>query len=339
MVKVGINGFGRIGRVALRIILQSRRQEILPVLINTSGKMEAEGWAQLFKYDSVYGQYSGEIKTEGRSMIVDGLAIPVSGESDPSVIPWGDYGAEIVIESTGVFLTKEQAGKHLRDTVKKVILAAPPKDEQTPLFVIGVNDQDLKEEKIISCASCTTNCLAPLIKVIHENLGIKKAVMSTIHAYTSDQELLDGSHKDLRRARAAGLNIVPTTTGAAKSAAKVYPAVKDRFDGLAFRVPVACGSLCDLTFVSQKAVTVEEINNIFRQAADNNYKGIIKTTNEPLVSSDIIGSQASAIVDLSLTQVVANDLVKIVAWYDNEWGYASRLVEEVILAGKSQYET
>ncbi len=330
MIKIGINGFGRIGRIALRIIMRKHRHKIEPVLINTSGKIDFKGWSHLFKYDSIYGKYPGEVKAEGGSLIIDGLAIPITGEKDPALINWGQYGAQIIIESTGVFLKTEEAGKHLRDSVKKVILSAPPKDEEIALYVIGVNEDKISEEKIISCASCTTNCLAPLIKILNENIGIQKAVMSTIHAYTSDQELLDGSHKDFRRARAAAINIVPTTTGAAKSVTKIYPILSNKFDGLAFRVPVACGSLCDLVFVSQRPTTAEEINGIFSKAAED-FKDIIEVTQEPLVSSDILGNSHSVIVDLSLTQVIDNDLVKVVAWYDNEWGYANRLIEEVIL--------
>jgi len=329
VIKVGINGFGRIGRIALRVILQKHKDSILPVAVNTSGKIDTKGWAHLFTFDSVYGKYPGQVKVEGGSMIIDGLAIPILAQKDPNQIPWGRFGTEVVIESTGVFLHTQDAGKHLRESVQRVVLSAPPKDEEIPMFVIGVNDKDLGKEKIISCASCTTNCLAPLVKVAEENFGIKKAVMSTIHAYTSDQELLDGSHKDLRRARAAAINIVPTTTGAARSVGRVYPKVAGKFDGLAYRVPVAIGSLCDFVFVSKKPVTLKEVNNAFTKASGGVLKGVIEVTDQPLVSTDIIGNSSSAIVDLSLTQVIDGDLVKVVAWYDNEWGYACRLVEEV----------
>ncbi len=333
MLKVGINGFGRIGRLALRVILQKHRQELLPVLINTSGKIDIKGWAHLFKWDSLYGVYQGEIKVENENLIIDGLKIAVTGQKEPKLIPWEAYGTEVVIEATGVFLKTEEVQAHLRGSVQKLILAAPPKDEIIPMFVIGVNEDKIAEEKIISCASCTTNCLAPLIKVMEKNFGIKKALMSTIHAYTSDQELLDGSHRDLRRARAAALNIVPTTTGAARSVAKIIGELASKFDGLAFRVPVAVGSLCDLVFLAGRPVSREEVNRALKTAAETDLKNILGVTEEPLVSRDIVGTTFSALVDLSLTQVVDADLVKLVAWYDNEWAYASRLVEEVILIG------
>lgn len=333
MIKVGINGFGRIGRVALRIIMGSHKDTLLPVAINTSGKIDVKGWAHLFTYDSVYGKYPGTVKVEGGSMIIDGIAIPVLGEKDPQAIPWDQYGTQVVVESTGLFLTSQDAQKHIRGTVKRVILSAPPKDDSIPMYVIGVNEKSCNDEIIISCASCTTNCLAPLVTVLDREFGINKAIMSTIHAYTSDQELLDGSHKDLRRARAAGLNIVPTTTGAALSVGKVYKEVSGKFDGVAFRVPVPTGSLCDLVCVTKKPVTIDEINNAFENASRESLKGIIDVTREPLVSTDIIGTTCSSVVDLSLTQVIDKDLVKVVAWYDNEWGYANRLVDEIVMFG------
>lgn len=334
MIKVGINGFGRIGRLATRIILTKYQQELDLVCINTSGKINTAGWTHLFKYDTAYGKYKGEVKAENDQLVVQGKLIPVSGIREPKDIPWEKYGVQIVIESTGIFLKKEKVGQHLRGTVKKVIMAAPPKDETIPMYIIGVNSDKIGQEKIISCASCTTNCAAPIVKVIEENFGISKALMTTIHAYTSDQELLDGSHKDLRRSRAAAANIVPTTTGAAKSVGEVYPAVKDKFDGLAIRVPVITGSLTDFTFVTKKRTNQEEVNNIFSKAAQGNLKGILAVTNEPIVSADIIGLEASSLVDLSLTKVIDGDLVKVIAWYDNEWGYANRLVEETVLLAK-----
>jgi glyceraldehyde 3-phosphate dehydrogenase len=335
MIKVGINGFGRIGRVAARIILQKFSDQLELAAINTSGSIDNAGWAHLFKYDTAYGQYPGKVGIEGDSLVVDGVKIPLLAQPDPAQIPWGTYGVQVVIESTGVFRKKEDIEKHLRDSVQKVVLSAPVKGEgEVTTIVIGANDAAREGQKLISSASCTTNCISPVARVILENFGIKKALLTTIHAYTADQELQDGSHKDLRRARAAAANIVPTSTGAAEAAALALPHLKGKFTGLALRVPVITGSLSDLTFVVEKPTTVEAVNQAFKAAAQGQLKGILEVTDEPLVSSDIIGSAASAIVDLPLTQVVDGDLVKVVAWYDNEWGYAHRLVEEVIATVK-----
>lgn len=334
MIKVGINGFGRIGRLAARVILKKYKNKIKLVCINTSGKIDTDGWAHLFKYDTAYGQYSGKVEVKAGKMTVDGVCIPVLGERDPAKIPWRKYGAQIVIESTGVFRNAKDAKKHLRGTVKKVIISAPPKDDQIPMYIVGVNEENIGDEEVLSCASCTTNCVAPVAKVIDEAVGVKKALMTTIHAYTSDQELLDGSHKDLRRARAAAANIIPTTTGAAKATGEVYPPVKGVFDGLAVRVPVITGSLTDFVFVTKKKTSIEEVNNAFKKTAKGQLKGILGVTEEPIVSSDIIGMELSTLVDLSLTNVIGGDLVKVIAWYDNEWGYVQRLVEEAILVGK-----
>lgn len=341
MIKVGINGFGRIGRLAARVILQDYKDKIILTAINTSGRIDTKGWVYLFKYDTYYGKYPGKVKPRGDNLVVDGVSIPVLGERDPAKIPWGKYQTEIVIESTGVFRKEKEIRLHLRDSVKKVVLSAPPKDTSDvskegniPMYVIGVNEEKIGKEEVLSCASCTTNCAAPVVKVIDEAIGIKKALMTTIHAYTSDQELLDGSHKDLRRGRAAALNIVPTTTGAARATSEVYPQVKGIFDGLAVRAPVGVGSLTDFVFVTKKKTTIEEVNNVLKRAAKGELRGILGTTKEAIVSSDIVGSRLSALVDLSLTNVIGGDLIKVIAWYDNEWGYTHRLVEEVLLAGK-----
>ncbi len=341
MLKVGINGFGRIGRLAARTILQKYKDKLSLVCINTSGRMDVAGWTHLFEYDSTYGKYPGKVSAIGRSssgrennlMVVDGMKIPVLGEPEPAKIPWGKYQTEIVIESTGVFRDRENAQKHLRDTVKKVIISAPPKDENIPMFVIGVNEKNSTNEQILSSASCTTNCVSPVVKVVNENFGIQKALMTTVHAYTSDQRLLDNSHPDLRRARSAAVNMVPTSTGAAKATTRVYPVVAGKFDGLAIRVPVKSGSLTDFTFVTKKQTAIEEVNQAFVRAAETDLKDILGITQKPLVSSDIIGLELSALVDLSLTKVIGGDLVKVVAWYDNEWGYAQRLIEQVLLVG------
>ncbi|MFC1711086.1 type I glyceraldehyde-3-phosphate dehydrogenase [Patescibacteria group bacterium] len=333
MLKVGINGFGRIGRLTTRIILNKFEKSIDLVCINTSGRIDVKGWAHLFKYDSAYGEYKGKVEVKNEKLVVNGKEIPILGEREPKKIPWGKYKAQIIIESTGAFRKEREARQHLKDTVKKIILSAPAKDGNVPMFVIGVNEEKMGNEDVISCASCTTNCVAPVTKVINESFGIKKAFMSTIHAYTSDQKLLDGSHKDLRRARAAAVNIIPTTTGAAKATGKVYAPVAGNFDGLAIRVPVVTGSLTDFTFVTKKKTNIKDINKAFENAAHGKLKGILGATYEPIVSSDIIGLELSTLVDLSLTNVIDGDLVKIIAWYDNEWGYANRLVDEVIMLG------
>jgi glyceraldehyde 3-phosphate dehydrogenase len=330
MIKVGINGFGRIGRLAARIILQNHQDKIELGAVNTSGRMDTQGWVHLFKYDSAYGQFSKEVGVAGEYMVVGERKIPVMGERDPEKIPWPDYGVESVIESTGVFRTKKDAAKHLRGTVKRVVMSAPPKSEGIPMHVFGVNDEVEKGE-IISCGSCTTNCAAPVVKVVDQKIGIEKSLMTTIHSYTSSQQLLDGSSKkDLRRARAAAVNLIPTTTGAAKATGEVYPRAKGIFDGMAVRVPTITGSLTDFVFQTSRKTSEEELKNIFRQAANKELKGVLAVTEEPLVTKDIVGNPHSCIVDLELTRVIGGDLVKIFAWYDNEWGYANRLVEELI---------
>lgn len=266
-------------------------------------------------------------------MEINNQVIPVLAEREPAKIPWRDYDVDVVIEATGVFRDKKSASAHLEGGAKRVVISAPAKETKT--FVIGVNEENYRGELVINNASCTTNCVAPITKIMLENFGIQKGLMTTIHAYTADQELVDGSHKDLRRARAAAINIVPTTTGAAIATTEVLPTLKGLFDGLAIRVPVACGSLADFTFVTTKRTSVEEVNQVIKKAAEGKYKGIVEVSEKPLVSSDIVGNSASAIVDLPLTQVIDGDLVKIVAWYDNEWGYACRLIELVIKIGKN----
>ncbi len=337
MVKIAINGFGRIGRITLRAILTKYLSKAKVVAINTSGSMDIEGWAHLFEYDSVYGRFQGKIKTQTTKLKTDKeigfleinyQKIPFLAERDPAKIPWSEYGAEVVLEATGAFRDRQSASSHFQGGAKKVIVSAPAKNVET--FVIGVNEKNYRNDLIINNASCTTNCVAPVTKIMMENFGIQKALMTTIHAYTADQELVDGSHKDLRRARAAAINIVPTSTGAAIATTEVLPNLKGLFDGLALRVPVVCGSLADFCFVISKRTTAEEVNKAFIKAAQEKYRGIVEITNKPLVSSDIIGNSASAIIDLSLTQVLDGDLVKVVAWYDNEWGYSCRLVEEAI---------
>ncbi|MBM3205483.1 type I glyceraldehyde-3-phosphate dehydrogenase [Candidatus Shapirobacteria bacterium] len=341
MIKIGLNGFGRIGRITLRVILAKYLSHVKVVIVNTSGSMDISGWAHLFEYDSVYGQFKGKVSFETNTkksapeigtLVVNHQRIPVLAEREPGKIPWKRYGADVVLEATGVFRDRQTIAAHFQGGAKKIIVAAPAKDVQT--FVVGVNQEKYQNHLILSNASCTTNCVAPITKVMKENFGVLKAMMTTTHAYTSDQELVDGSHHDLRRARAAAINIVPTSTGATVATTEVLPSLKGLFAGLSLRVPVVCGSLADFCFLTTHPTSVEKVNQAFKKAAAQKYKGIIAVSDQPLVSSDIIGNSASAVVDLSLTQVIDNDLVKVVAWYDNEWAYACRLVEQIIWVSK-----
>lgn len=351
MVNVGINGFGRIGRLAFRIGVLKHADELQFTAINTSGSMNVAGWAHLVNYDTMYGKFEykvqgQETKTPDKATDDDPLIgyllvseknikSPILAQRDPAKIPWSRFGVEVVIESTGKFTKEEDAKKHALGGAKRVVISAPSKGGNVGTYVIGVNEVK-KDAEIISNASCTTNCVAPVAAVIQSKFGIEKAMMTTIHGYTDDQNLQDGSHEDLRRARAAALNIVPTTTGAAIATTETIPELKGIFDGMALRVPVASGSITDFTFVLKQKVSVEEINQAFKTALENPlYKGILAITEEPLVSSDIVGRSESAIVDLSLTQVVGGNMVKVFAWYDNEWGYANRLVEQVIRVGRT----
>jgi glyceraldehyde 3-phosphate dehydrogenase len=347
MVRVAINGYGRIGRIAHRIIIQKFSSEIEVVAINAGSSTDIDGWKYLLQYDSVYGPLptivsakKSENKDSDRigSLSVNSLEIPVYSQKDPTKLPWGDLNVDIVIESTGAFTNQEDLQKHITAGAKSVILSAPYKDEDGggPTYVLGVNLQKdaTNIETIVSNASCTTNCITPVAHIIHEAFGIEKAMMTTIHGYTSDQRIQDGGHKDYRRARAAAENIIPTSTGATKAAASAIPDLKGVFNGLAVRVPVPVGSLADFTFLVKKATTVEEVNKTLENAANkSNFTGIFTTTYEPIVSSDIIGNPHSSIADLSLTQVVGDTMVKVIAWYDNEFGYANRLVEETLLIG------
>jgi len=351
MLKVGINGLGRIGRLAFRIGVLKHSRDLQFGAINTSGSMDIDGWAHLINYDTMYRKFEKEILCEKvksakeasdedpliGSLIVkgEGIKIPVLAQRDPAKIPWGKYAVEVVIESTGVFTDEEGAKKHAVGGAKRVVISAPAKGGNVGTYVLGVNDVK-GDAVVISNASCTTNCIAPVAAVLHSEFGIEKAMMTTIHSYTSDQVLQDDSHKDLRRARAAAENIIPTTTGAAIATTETIPQLKGLFDGMSLRVPTATGSITDFTLLLKKSVTVEEVNNALKNAVAKNaiYKGILAVSEEPLVSSDIIGRSESAIVDLKLTQVVAGNLVKVFAWYDNEWGYANRLIEQVIRVGQ-----
>jgi len=334
MTRIAINGFGRTGRAAFRAALTRYNQEVEVVAINTSGSMEAKGWAHLLKYDSVYGKFEKSvvaIEPEGAAEIgrflIDGREYPVLAEREPEKIPWLEYSPEVVIESTGVFRDEESAGQHLKAGAKKVIISAPPKSPRVPTYLMGVNEGDYQGELVISNGSCTTNCVAPIVKLFEDFSGIEEAVMTTIHAYTADQELVDGSHPDLRRGRAAALNIIPTSTGAAESVIALFPKLAGRFSGAAIRVPVACGSFTDFTFKLKQKITINQVNRIFEDAASGAMKGILEVAYEPLVSSDIIGNSASAVIDAAYTEVIRGDFVKVGAWYDNEWAYSCRLVE------------
>lgn len=346
MIRVAINGYGRIGRVAHRVILEKYLDQIEVVAINAGHSTDIKGWMYLLKYDTSYGPiYSMDVSYQEKEenstqqdligyLLIDSKKIPVFSQKDPNLLPWRDLNVDVVIESSGHFTDEESLKKHLGAGAKGVVLSAPVKDGNVPTYVLSVNDKNYQGENAISNASCTTNCITPIAKVMVENFGVEKAMMTTIHGYTSDQELQDGGHKDYRRARAAGQNIVPTTTGATIAATKALPELAGLFNGLSIRVPVAVGSLSDFTFILKRETTIEEVNSAFRNASKlAAFDGILTVTDDPIVSSDIIGSSYSSIVDLSLTQVMGN-FVKIIAWYDNEYGYANRLVEEVIMVGK-----
>ena len=332
MVKVGINGFGRIGRNFLRAVIASNT-EVEIVAVNDLTSIDT--LAHLIKYDSILGRLNKEVSFDDSSLTIAGKKIRVFAEKDPALLPWGSVGADIVIESTGRFTKASDAAKHLSGGAKKVVISAPATDEDVTL-VLGVNDSayDPTKHKIISNASCTTNCLAPMAKVIHENFGIIKGFMTTVHAYTNDQVILDFPHKDLRRARAAATNIIPTSTGAAKAIGLVLPELKGKLDGYALRVPVPTGSITDLTVEVSKETTTSEINAAMKKAAEGPLKGILRYTEDPIVSADIVTDPHSSIFDAGITKVIGNQ-VKVASWYDNEWGYSNRLVDLMTFIGKT----
>jgi glyceraldehyde 3-phosphate dehydrogenase len=325
-VKIGINGFGRIGRQVLKAMKEKYRDEFDVVAVNDL--FDAGTNAHLFKYDSNYGIYKGTVEVSEGDIVVDGDRISVMAERDPSKLPWGDLGVEIVIESTGVFRDREKAAQHISAGAKKVIISAPAKGEDITI-VLGVNDDkyDPANHHVVSNASCTTNCLAPAAKVVFDNFGIVRGLMTTIHSYTNDQRILDLAHKDLRRARAAALNIIPTTTGAAKAVALVIPELKGKFDGYALRVPTPTVSLVDFVVDTEKSTTLEELNAAFKAAADGPMAGILGYSEEPLVSMDYKGDPRSSIIDAASNMVIGGNLVKVVAWYDNEWAYSVRVCD------------
>ena len=325
MKKIAINGFGRIGRLVMRAILANHTDVMEVVAINDL--TDAKTLAHLFKYDSVHKQYAGSVEAKENSIVIDGKEIHIYSERNPEALPWGELGVDLVFECTGIFRKREQCQMHINAGAKKVALSVPSKGDVDATIVLGVNDETLKDaHKIVSNASCTTNCLAPVAKVLHDNFTIKSGLMTTIHSYTNDQKILDLPHSDLRRARAAAVNMIPTTTGAAKAIGLVIPSLKGVLDGMAVRVPTPDGSLVDLTVTLEKKTTVEEINSLMKKAAENEMKGVLEYSELPLVSTDIVGNPASSVFDSELTSVQGN-LVKIITWYDNEWGYSNRLAE------------
>lgn len=330
-VKIAINGFGRIGRHVFKIAFEKSDMEVVAI----NDLTDAKTLAHLLKYDSIYGRYSKSIGVEDGAIVIDGKKIKISSERDPKKLPWKELGVDIVIEATGVFRKKEQILWHIEAGAKKVILTVPAKDKIDNTIVLGVNDDDLKaEDQVISNASCTTNCLAPIAKVLHDSFGIVEGLMTTVHAYTNDQVILDFPHSDLRRARSAALSIIPTTTGAAKAVGLVIPELNGKLNGLAMRVPTPTGSIVDLTVKLGKKVTVEEVNGAIKKAAEGPMKGILKYCEDPIVSADVIADDHSSIFDALSTIVLGEGFVKVLSWYDNEWGYSNRVVDLIDLIVK-----
>ena len=329
-IKVGINGFGRIGRNVFAL-LSNGGIDVLAV----NDLTDAKSLGILLKYDTVHGKCAGTIEAREKSLLVNGKEVKLLMEKDPAKLPWKSLGVDIVIESTGIFTSRADCAKHLEGGAKYVVLSAPAKDKIDATIVVGVNTKELKpEHKIVSNASCTTNCLAPLAKVLNDNFGIEKGLMTTVHAYTNDQRISDLIHKDLRRARAAAMNIIPTTTGAAKAIGEVIPSLKGKLDGLSLRVPVINGSVTDLVVMLAKDVTVETVNAAMKKAANGELKGILEYCEDPIVSSDIIGNTHSSIFDSALTYVIDKRMVKVVSWYDNEWGFSHRMIDLIELIAK-----
>jgi len=326
MTKVAINGMGRIGRAAFKVILDSPSLELVAV----NDLVPPDNLAYLLKYDTVYGRYEKDVHAEGEALIVDGKRYPLFGKKNPEELPWGDFGVDSVFECTGVFTNKEGLEKHLTAGAKHVILSAPAKGGGVDMVVHRVNSPE-GAPRMISCASCTTNCISPVVEIIGRRIGIKKAIMTTVHAYTSSQSIVDGPSSKWRRGRAGAANLVPTSTGAAKATTKALPEYEGRFDGVAVRAPVPVGSLADIVFVTEKATSVDEVNRIFKEEAETDrYRGIIGASEDEIVSSDIIKDPRASIIDLTMTQVVDGDLLKVMSWYDNEWGYTNQMVREAL---------
>jgi len=325
-IKIGINGLGRIGTVVLRAAIREKYPVDI-VAVNTKGNYDAKTIAMRLKYDSVYGQFPETISFTSEQISYGGQKVALLTGNEPSIIPWGTHNVDVVLECTGKF-TDKSANGHIQAGAKKVIISAPPKDFAIPVYILGVNEKAYHGETVISNGSCTTNCVAPIVRLIDEQIGIQQGVLTTIHAYTTNQNIVDGTSKDPRRARAAAVNIVPTATGAAEAVIAVYPKIKGKFAGTAIRVPVICGSYSDLTFKTVRKTTIEEVNAMFEKASMNvDLRGKLLVSHDPLVSSDIIGNSASCIIDEQLTNVLADDMISIGAWYDNEYGYACRLIE------------
>ncbi len=322
--KIGINGFGRIGRNVFKLLQEDSQFEVAGINDLTSAKT----LAHLLKYDSVSGNFNGTVEAKDDAIVVNGKEIKITAIRNPAEIPWGDMGVDIVLESTGIFRKKEQCQMHITAGAKKVLLSVPPKDAIDAVIVMGVNDELLKDsDLIVSNASCTTNCLAPVAKVLHEKFGIKRGLMTTIHAYTNDQPVQDMPHSDLRRARAAAQSIIPTSTGAASAVGQVIPELKGKLDGMAMRVPVIDGSVVDLVAELDKPATAEEINAAIKAAAEGPLKGVLQYTEDPIVSVDVIGNSHSSVFDSLCTSVIGGNMIKIVSWYDNEWGYSCRCID------------
>jgi glyceraldehyde 3-phosphate dehydrogenase len=326
MARIAINGLGRIGRATFKILLDTPELEVVGI----NDIVPTDNLAYLLQYDTVYGRYHKKVESTENSLIIDGKEFRVYNKKDPSQLPWKDLDVDIVIESTGVFTRQAELKKHLDAGAKYVILSAPAKDDDVSTVVFGIN-RNGKRGKVVSCASCTTNAITPPMEVMNRRSGVKKALMTTVHAYTSSQSLVDSPSKKFRRGRAAGANFVPTTTGAAVATTKALPELRDKFDGVAIRGPVPVGSIADIVFLAARETSVEEINRIFKEEAESEqYKGVLGVSEDPLVSSDIIQDPRAAIIDLEMTQVVDGDLVKVMSWYDNEWGYSSQMIREAL---------
>jgi glyceraldehyde 3-phosphate dehydrogenase len=332
MANIAINGMGRIGRAALKIVHETPELDLAAI----NDIVPIDNIAYLLKYDTVYGRYEHDVRVVDGKLEIGGATYPYFSERDPAQLPWAELKVDIVLECTGVFTRMEDLRKHVQAGARHVILSAPSKDENVPTVVHRVNVPSEEQSQIISCASCTTNCITPVVEIMARRVGVKKAVMTTIHAYTSSQSIVDGPNKKMRRGRAGAANFVPTSTGAAIATTKVLTEFKGRFDGVAVRGPIPAGSIADIVFVTERETTVEEVNQIFREEAESDrYRGVVAATDEPIVSSDIIQDTHASIVDLEMTQVVDGDLVKIMSWYDNEWGYTSQMVREAMRIAES----
>lgn len=332
MIRVAINGLGRIGRAALKIILETPALDLVAI----NDLVPVDNLAYLLKYDTVYGRYEKEVTYDDEHLIIGGKKFSVFSQKEPAQLPWGKLAVDTVFECTGVFTRREDLGKHIQAGARRVILSAPSKSDDVATIVYGVNSSGSGSLQILSCASCTTNCITPVVEIMSRKIGVKKALMTTVHAYTASQGLVDGPSSKFRRGRAAAANLVPTSTGAAVATTKALPHLKGLFDGTAIRAPVPVGSIADITFVTERETSVEEINTIFKEeAASDRYKDVLGVSADPIVSSDIVADPRASIVDLTMTRVVDGDLVKVMSWYDNEWGYANQMIREAVDLGKN----